>query len=58
VVPSGRVVAQSAMFEPASLTADVRLLDGRTIYTRTGDLIAWLCAALTVMVVVALRRHA
>ncbi len=58
VDPYGKVVAQEAMFEPVSLTADVRLLDGRTIYTRTGDLIAWLCAALTLMFAVVLRRRA
>ena len=58
VDPYGRIVAQAEMFQPASLTADVRLLDDRTIYTRIGDLIAWLCAALTVMVAVVLRRRA
>jgi apolipoprotein N-acyltransferase len=46
------------MFQPLSLTADVRLLDDRTIYTRTGDLVAWLCALLTAVVVVAVRRPA
>jgi len=58
VDPYGRVVARAEMFQPVSLTADVRLLDDRTIYTRTGDLIAWLCAALTVCVAVVLRRRA
>lgn len=57
VDPYGRVVKQAAMFEPLGLTTDVRLLDSRTIYTRTGDLIAWLCAALTAWVAVALRRR-
>ena len=58
VDPYGRVVSQAEMFQPVSLTADVRLLDGQTIYTSTGDLIAWLCAALTAAMVVVLRRRA
>lgn len=58
VDPYGRVVSQAAMFQPVSLTADVRLLDDRTIYTRMGDLVAWLCAALTVVMAVVLRRRA
>ena len=58
VDPYGRVVARADMFRPLSLTADVRLLDDRTIYTRTGDLIAWLCAALTAGVAVVLWRRA
>ena len=58
VDPYGRVVKQAGMFEPLGLTADVRLLDSRTIYTRTGDLMAWLCAALTACVAVVLRRRA
>ena len=57
VDPYGRVVAQADMFQATALAADVRLLDDRTIYTRTGDMIAWLCAALTLMVAVVLRRR-
>ena len=57
VDPYGRVVARADMFQPLSLNADVRLLDGRTIYTRTGDLIAWLCVVLTAAVAVVLRRR-
>ncbi len=58
VDPYGRTVARADMFQPVTLTADVRLLDDRTIYARTGDLIAWLCVALTAVVAVVLRRRA
>jgi apolipoprotein N-acyltransferase len=58
VDPYGRTVARVDMFQPLTLTADVRLLDDRTIYTRIGDLVAWLCVALTAMVAVVLRRRA
>jgi apolipoprotein N-acyltransferase len=42
VDPYGRVVLRTRLFEPAAVTVDVRLLQGRTIYSRTGDLVAWL----------------
>jgi apolipoprotein N-acyltransferase len=42
VDPYGRVLARTALFEPTALTVDVRLLDQRTIYSRTGDLVVWL----------------
>ncbi len=58
VDPYGRTVARADMFQTLSLTADVRLRDERTIYTRIGDLVAWLCALLTIVVVVAVRRPA
>ena len=35
--PYGRVLARSALFEPAVLVEDVRLLDGLTFYGRFGD---------------------
>lgn len=56
VDPYGRELMRAEMFQPVSITADVRLLDGQTIYTRCGDVIAWLCAVLTAAVIVALRR--
>lgn len=57
VDPYGRVVAQSEMFEALALVAEVRALDSRTVYTRIGDVVAWLCAVLTLVVAVVLRRH-
>jgi apolipoprotein N-acyltransferase len=41
VDPYGRVLATTALFEPAALTVDVRLLTGRTIYSHLGDLVVW-----------------
>ena len=57
VDPYGRVIKRAEMFQPTSLTADIRLLDSRTIYTRYGDVMAWLCAVLTAVVAVVLRRR-
>jgi apolipoprotein N-acyltransferase len=47
VDPYGRVLQQTEIFERAILVGDVRMLDGRTIYGRIGDLFAYICAALT-----------
>jgi apolipoprotein N-acyltransferase len=43
VDPYGRVLAESGLFEQAVLVEDLRFLRGRTLYSRTGDLVAWLC---------------
>ena len=46
VDPYGRVVRQSAIFEQAGIVEDVRLLTTRTVYSRLGDVIAYLSIAL------------
>ena len=58
VDPYGRVTARLDLFEAGALSWDLRLLDGRTIYTRIGDLIAWLSAALTLACMAAFARRA
>lgn len=45
VDPYGRVLAATPLFEPAALTVDVRLLTGRTIYSRIGDVVVWAALA-------------
>lgn len=42
VDPYGRILAASPLFEQAVLVADLRFIGARTIYSRTGDLVAWL----------------
>jgi apolipoprotein N-acyltransferase len=49
VDPYGRVLAKTEIFERAILVGEVRLLEGRTIYGRIGDLFAYICAALTLV---------
>jgi apolipoprotein N-acyltransferase len=41
VDPYGRVVEKSAIFEQTGLVVDVRFLQGRTIYSRIGDVAAY-----------------
>jgi apolipoprotein N-acyltransferase len=57
VDPYGRVVAKTALFEPAVVVRDIRFLKDRTIYNRMGDAVAWISLALVVAaVLVTLRR--
>ena len=56
--PYGRVLQNSELFEPAVLIADVRFIKERTIYSRTGDLIAWLSLGISAAALFASRRRA
>lgn len=58
VDPYGRVVARSGLFERTVVEGDVRFLESRTVYGRTGDVFAWACAALTLMAAVSGGRRA
>lgn len=57
VDPYGRVLAQSPIFEPATIVGSVRLLSHRTTYTRIGDAFAYASAAATGLLLVLLRRR-
>jgi apolipoprotein N-acyltransferase len=56
VDPYGRVIAKSSLFTEALLVEDLRFLRTRTVYSRIGDLVAWLCLAMTVAALLASRR--
>ena len=49
VDPYGRAVAMSSIFEQAVVYGEVRYLDHRTVYARTGDAFAWACALVTLI---------
>jgi apolipoprotein N-acyltransferase len=55
VDPYGRVLASTELFVPTAITVDVRLLDGRTLYSRMGDLVVWLSLLAAGWVVVSAR---
>jgi apolipoprotein N-acyltransferase len=58
VDPYGRVVARSGIFEQVGLVGEARFLSGRTIYSLTGDVIAYMAIALTVLAAIfATRGH-
>jgi apolipoprotein N-acyltransferase len=56
VDPYGRVIRKSGLFEQALLVADLRFIREKTIYARTGDLVAWLSLAFTIALLLAARR--
>ncbi len=54
--PAGRVVAQSGLFEEASLVQSVRMLDEPTLYETLGDWPGYLAATLLLSIWVVRRR--
>ena len=56
VDPYGRVVTRSPLFARTVLQGDVRFIDERTLYGRTGDVFAFACVALTLLAMAATWR--
>jgi apolipoprotein N-acyltransferase len=56
VDPYGRIVRQSGIFEQDALVEQVRFLKIRTIYSRIGDVIAYIAIAIVALGLVVLRR--
>ena len=48
VDPYGRVLARTELFTRDTVVGDVRWLQGKTIYGRTGDLFAYLCSLFSI----------
>ncbi len=57
VDPYGRVIARSAIFEPAVIVGEARFLTQKTIYTRTGDVFAYAAAVAALGLLVGVRRR-
>jgi apolipoprotein N-acyltransferase len=47
VDPYGRVLAESGLYEPAVIVGEARYLTAPTVYSRIGDLVAYLSAVVT-----------
>jgi apolipoprotein N-acyltransferase len=57
IAPTGRIVRRLPLFERSVMTDMVPLREGRTLYTRFGDWLAWLSLGVTgVALAVAWRR--
>jgi apolipoprotein N-acyltransferase len=56
VDPYGRVLQASSLFEQRLMVADLRFVSDHTIYTRIGDLVAWISLVITAAAVLAVRR--
>ena len=50
--PQGRVDHRTELFEDAAFTRSVPLMTEQTVYTRFGDVWAWLCLAMSIVLVV------
>ena len=49
--PAGRVLASTPLLQDAALVRSIPLLKTKTVYTRIGDLFAWVCLALALILV-------
>jgi apolipoprotein N-acyltransferase len=56
VDPYGRVLARTPLFEQRVVVQDVRFITDRTVYSRIGDLVAWLSLVLTAAALLAAWR--
>jgi apolipoprotein N-acyltransferase len=56
VDPYGRVLQKTDLFHPAVATGDLRFITERTIYSRIGDVAAWLSLAVTLAALAAAVR--
>ena len=56
VDPYGRVLQKTTLFTPAMLVGDLRFIRERTIYSRIGDLVAWLSLAASLAALLAAGR--
>ncbi|MBA2258521.1 MAG: apolipoprotein N-acyltransferase [Acidobacteria bacterium] len=57
VDPYGRVVQKTDLFHPAVLVADLRFIKTRTIYSRVGDVAAWISLAVVVFALAGTMRR-
>jgi apolipoprotein N-acyltransferase len=57
VDPYGRVLQRTGIYQPAVVVGDARFLTARTIYSRSGDVAAYLSLAVAVALLIAPRRR-
>lgn len=50
VDPYGRIVAQAPLYRRAALAADFDFISGRTFYTAHGDVFAWACVVIVLVI--------
>jgi len=47
--PKGKIVSQSRIFSEETMSGTIRIMKERTFYTQYGDVFAWICSALSVL---------
>lgn len=55
--PKGRILQRSGGFLPYAITGDVALQNKKTVYTRYGDLFAWICITILFLVFICIAVH-
>jgi apolipoprotein N-acyltransferase len=50
--PYGRIVAEAPLYCQTALAARFGFISGQTFYNRYGDVFAWSCVALVIVIVV------
>jgi apolipoprotein N-acyltransferase len=56
VDPYGRIVRASSIFEQVGLVEEARFLTSRTVYSRIGDVVAYVAIALLAVALIVVRR--
>ncbi len=57
IAPTGQILAQTDIFTEAALPAEVTAMHEMTLYTRIGDIFAWLCVLACAALLLAARRR-
>jgi len=50
--PTGRILKEGRIFTQEAMTGTIRLSDLKTFYTLYGDIFAWICSALSILLLV------
>jgi len=57
IAPTGEILARTGLFSEAALPAAVTALESMTVYTRIGDVFAWLCVFACAALLLAAQRR-
>ena len=57
ITPTGEIVAQTPLFEQAALDGTIHYMGYRTFYSRYGDIFAYICFAVTGIMIIVIRRR-
>jgi len=57
IAPTGEILSRTELFETTVLEGLFHVMEGRTFYSRFGDLFVYLCMAFFVMIVIITRRR-
>jgi apolipoprotein N-acyltransferase len=53
--PTGKILKEGGIFTEEAMSGTIRLSDLKTFYTLYGDIFAWVCSALSILLLVTAR---